>query len=105
MPSRLLVMSTPKKKDQTMIRIIDRQSPVRGLGQACLAVALLAGSIVAQTQFSPPAPPPYKLDNVQGEWMNYETQLIKPIHVSTNKLVVVANEPNGTLEFFDLDLN
>src|SRR5262245_5730764 len=81
-------------------------SLLRRLREASIATVLLSGSLVAQTgQFAPPASPPFKLDNVQGEWINYETQLIKPILVTSNKLVAVANEPNGTLDLFDLDLN
>lgn len=85
-----------------------------------LLALLLAATpqVAAQSQFSvfitTPCPPsgtfqnckPYNFDNVSGEWINYETQLIKPIIVISGSLlsstrVIVANEPNGTVEVFD----
>ncbi|MFO0837905.1 MAG: hypothetical protein U1D55_05215 [Phycisphaerae bacterium] len=57
-------------------------------------------------QYGPFALPPFKLDNVQGEWVNLETQLIKPILVtSDDQHVVVANEPDDRLVVLSADLS
>ena len=53
----------------------------------------LTGAARGQSQFDPFTPAPYALDNVQGEIVNLETQLIKPILVTQNEqFVIVANE-------------
>ena len=57
------------------------------------------------TQFDDFENPPYDFDNVQGEVINIETQLIKPILVTSDeKHVVVANEPDNRLVVFDIEL-
>lgn len=57
-------------------------------------------------QFQPdPVAAPFVLDNVQGEWVNLETQLIKPILVTQDEqFVVVANEPDNRLVVFTPNL-
>jgi DNA-binding beta-propeller fold protein YncE len=61
--------------------------------------------MLAPTQPEPVAGPPFVLDNVQGEWVNLEPQLIKPILVTQDEqFVVVANEPDDRLVVFTPNL-
>ena len=60
----------------------------------------------AGSQFTNFVPAPYGLDNVQGEWINLETQLIKPILVTADeRFVVVANEPDNRVEVLTPNLS
>ena len=77
--------------------------------RSCFLVVLASAAHGQQQQFGPingtsPTPSPYQLDNVRGEFVNFETQLIKPIVVLENGNVAVANEPNGTVEVYSADL-
>ena len=57
------------------------------------------------TQFSNFTPPSFPFDTVQGELINYETQLIKPILVTNDgQFVVVANEPENRVVVMSPDL-
>ncbi len=61
---------------------------------------LLIPDVIVQfpvpTQFDKFTGPSFPFDNVQGEMVNYETQLIKPILVTEDgEFVVVANEPEN----------
>ena len=71
---------------------------------ALLGVFLLPSH--AQDQFGSPtySSVPGPFDNRQGELTNFETQLIDPLLVTTTGHVVVANEPNGTLDVLSTDL-
>lgn len=71
-----------------------------------LVAMLFAPAAVAQTQFDDFATPPFAYDNVQGEWINLETQLIEPILVTSDgDSVVVANDADNRLVVFDAGLN
>lgn len=61
---------------------------------------------VTDDQFSPFDVPPYPLDDVRGEWVNLETQLIKPILVTADgKFVVVANPADNRVVVFNETLS
>lgn len=94
-----------------------RKSKTTTLGLVCLAAALIGGAAAAQVALpAPPIPvgsqfgsfqaPPYALDNVQGEWVNLETQLIKPVLVTSDEQhVVVANPADDRVVVYDIGLN
>ncbi|MEM9292037.1 MAG: hypothetical protein AAGD01_10180 [Acidobacteriota bacterium] len=74
-----------------------------------LALALPAAAQVgippvspAPNQFAPFVAPTYELDNVQGEIVNLEPQLIEPILItSDDRFVVVANDPDNRVVVLD----
>lgn len=71
-----------------------------------LVVAVFAPTAAAQTQFDDFTTPPFAYDNVQGEWINLETQLIEPILVTSNgESVVVANDADNRLVVFNAALS
>ena len=56
-------------------------------------------------QFGPFKTPPYSFDEVRGEWVNLETQQIKPIAVTADgELVIVGNDADNRVVFLDSDL-
>ena len=71
-------------------------------GQACPP-----GDFQVNGQFAPYSPPDdFEFDQTTGEFVNLETQLIKPILVAdTLDLVFAINEPDQRVEVLDRDLN
>ena len=62
-------------------------------------------AMLSAQQFDPPVAQPYALDRAKGEQINYENQMIKPLLVTANKSIAIANEANSTLEVFDFNFN
>ena len=80
--------------------------PLIGILVASLFVTAFGGTSFAQVdQFSSPVPAPYTFDRVEGEFINYETQLIHPILVLRSGRVAVVNEPNGSVDIYTAGLS
>src|SRR5687768_8811636 len=61
-------------------------------------------------QFAPFTAPPYEFDEITGEWINLETELVEPIVFvpagsGQPAVLVVANDPDDRVVFLDADLN